>query len=129
MTISSGLDRALNGEIGPQRANQVLGNPFADRNSLTYLNIKAFEQPTLGTIGNMRPGNILGPANWQFDLSLSRTFRFRESQKVEVRSEAFNVTNSLRRDDPTSTLNSNTFGQVVSAKDARVMQFALKYIF
>ena len=77
----------------------------------------------------MRPANIEGPRQWQFDLALSRTFQFRENQKFEFRGEAFNVTNSLRRDDPTSTLNSNTFGQVVSAKDARVMQFALKYIF
>jgi len=129
MTIYTGLDRALNGEIGPQRSNQVIGNPFADRGSLTYLNIKAFDQPALGTIGNMRPANILAPAQWQFDLSLSRTFQVRERQKVEFRGEAFNVTNSLRRDDPTNTLNSNTFGQIVSAKDARVMQFALKYLF
>ena len=129
MTIFTGLDRALNGEIGPQRGVQVLGNPFAERGSLTYLNIKAFEQPALGRIGNMRPANIEGPRQWQFDLSLSRTFQLRENQKFEFRGEAFNVTNSLRKDDPTSTLNSNTFGQIVSAKDARVMQFALKYIF
>jgi len=129
MTIASGLDRALTGEVGPQRANQVLGNPFADTGSLTYLNINAFQQPSLGTVGNMRPANIIGPSQWQFDLALSRTFQIREGQRFEFRGEAFNVTNSLRRDDPTSSLNSNTFGQIVSAKDPRIMQFALKYIF
>jgi hypothetical protein len=133
MTIATGLDRALNGETGPQRANQVLQNPYADRGSLNYLNPKAFEQPALGTIGNMGPSNIEGPRQWQFDLALSRTFQFRESHKFEFRAEAFNVTNSLRRDDPavdrSAALNVNTFGQIVSAKDPRIMQFALKYIF
>jgi len=129
MTISSGLDRALNGEIGPQRAKQVLGNPFADRNSLTYLNINAFEQPALGTVGNMRPANIVGPSQFTLDLSLARNFQLRESQRFEFRAEAFNVTNSLRRSDPTSSLNSNTFGQIRTALDPRIMQFALKYIF
>ena len=129
MTISSGLDRALNGEVGPQRARQVLVNPFADRNSLTYLNINSFEQPALGTIGNMRPANVLGPSTFTLDLALARNFQFKESQRFEFRAEAFNVTNSLRRMDPTSSLNSNTFGQVRSAFDPRIMQFALKYIF
>ena len=129
LTIASGLDRALNGETGPQRARQVLGDPYADRGSLTYLNIKSFEQPALGTIGNMGPTNIEGPGTWQFDLALSRTFQFRETQKMEFRGEAFNVTNSLRRSNPTVSLNSNIFGQINSSSDARIMQFVLKYLF
>ncbi len=129
MTILTGLDRALTGEVGPQRAKQVIGNPFADRNSLTYLNIQAFQQPDLGTVGNMRPGNVVGPSQFTFDLSLTRTFQIRENQRFEFRGEAFNVTNSLRRQDPTSTVNSNTFGQVRNAYDPRIMQFALKYVF
>jgi hypothetical protein len=31
--------------------------------------------------------------------------------------------------DPTTNFNSNTFGQVLSAQDPRIMQFALKYFF
>jgi hypothetical protein len=77
----------------------------------------------------MRPANIVGPSQFTLDLSLARTFQVRENQRVEFRGEAFNVTNSLRRMDPTNTLNSNTFGQVRSAYDPRIMQFALKYIF
>jgi hypothetical protein len=60
---------------------------------------------------------------------VSRAFRFGETQRVEVRAEAFNVTNSLRMSNPSSGLNSATFGQVTSAQDPRIMQFALKYVF
>ncbi len=40
------------------------------RSRVTHLSEhQSVEQPALGTIGNMRPANILGPANWQFDLA------------------------------------------------------------
>ena len=129
MTISAGLDRLLSGELN-QRPDQVLGNPYGDRSSITrYLNPSAFAQPALGAIGNMGPLNIEGPGFWQLDTALSRNFQFRESQKLEFRAEAFNVTNSLRRANPTTALNSNLFGQITSDMGARVMQFALKYFF
>jgi hypothetical protein len=65
----------------------------------------------------------------QFDASLSRAFQISEGQRVEVRTEAFNVLNSFRRQNPVTALNSATFGQVIAALDPRIMQFALKYVF
>jgi hypothetical protein len=58
-----------------------------------------------------------------------RRFRVKEAQKVELRAEAFNLTNSFRKDNPTTDFNSSTFGQVTAALDPRIMQFALKYFF
>jgi hypothetical protein len=84
---------------------------------------------TMGTIGNMGRSSIAGPGTWQFDAALSRTFQMSETQRVEFRAEAFNITNSFRMENPTTNLNSNTFGQITSAKDPRIMQFALKYFF
>jgi hypothetical protein len=130
LTIFTGLDRALTGDASVQRVNQILGDPYGDRSSLTrYLNPTAFAQPDLGRISNMSPNNIAGPGTWQFDMALSRTFQVRENQRLEFRGEAFNVTNSLVRDNPTTTFNSNTFGQITSSLNARIMQFALKYVF
>jgi hypothetical protein len=129
LTVTTGLDRFLSGTAGNQRPNQILEDPYLDRESFSYLNPKAFVQPALGTIGNMRPSNIEGPGSWQLDVALSRTFQFRESQTFEVRAEAFNVTNSLRKGNPGTNFNSNTFGQINSSSDARIMQFALKYAF
>ncbi len=130
LTLTTGLDRLLSGAAANQRPNQVLDNPYGDRESTrNYLNPNAFAQPALGTMGNMRPANIEGPGTWQFDMALSRVFQPRENQRLEFRAEAFNVTNSLIRGNPITNLNQNIFGQINSSLDARIMQFALKYTF
>ena len=48
---------------------------------------------------------------------------------LEFRADAFNVTNSFRAMDPNVSLTGTFFGQIRSAMDPRIMQFALKYVF
>jgi hypothetical protein len=121
-------DRALIG-TRDQRVNQILPNVYGKKSVEDYLNPAAFAQPATGTLGNLGRGSIAGPGSWQFDVALSRTFRFGEAQRMEFRAEAFNVTNSLRMNNPETNFTRNTFGQVTSARDPRIMQFALKYFF
>ena len=103
---------------------------YGDGSVTNYLNINAFSQPALGRLGNMGHNDILGPVYWQFDMALSRAFKVRESQRVEVRAEAFNLLNRLRMGPPTLALNApKTFGQVTTAFDPRIVQFAPKYVF
>ncbi len=128
MSITTNLDRALSG-ISNQRVNQILENPYGDKSVKNYLNPAAFALPALGTLGNSGKGAVAGPGSWQFDVAVSRTFQLKETQKIEFRAEAFNLTNSVRMTDPNAVLNSNTFGQVLSVGDPRIMQFALKYVF
>jgi hypothetical protein len=139
-----GSDRALTGNIANQRANQVLGDPYGDRSAINnYLNPAAFAAPALGTISNMRGYALVGPPSFGLDMAITRSFTLpaHESQRIEFRAEAFNVTNSLRRDplatnnplyDPATfytSSNTSTFGQIKNAADPRIMQFALKYVF
>jgi hypothetical protein len=128
MTVLSGVDRELTGTRN-QRPNQVLANVYGDKTIGNYFNPAAFAQPALGTLGNLGRASITGPGAWQFDAAVTRTFQLRETQKLEFRAEAFNVTNGFRMNDPNLTLSSATFGQVTSARDPRIMQFALKYLF
>jgi len=132
LTALLGEDRALMGDsrAGVQRPQQVLGNPYGDRNSLNnYLNPSAFARPAVGTLGNMRPTNIEAPGTWQWDVALSRDFQFGEAQRLEFRGEAFNVTNSLRAGTPEVNFRNSRFGQITSSREARIMQFVMKYVF
>jgi hypothetical protein len=130
-SILSGDDRALIG-INSQRADQVLASPYDDESArplTNFFNRSAFALPALGNLGNMGPSNVRGVSSWQFDMSLSRAFRFKEAQQLEFRAEAYNVTNSFRPVDPANALNSNVFGQIRDSLAPRIMQFALKYLF
>ena len=128
MTVTTTQDRALNGVPG-QRVNQVLADAYGDKTAKNFLNSAAFALPALGTFPNQGMSSIRGPSTWGFDTALSRSFLFRETHKIEFRAEAFNVTNSVRFLDPTTDLGSSLFGKVTNAKDPRIMQFALNYIF
>jgi hypothetical protein len=131
LNITAGSDRALTG-ITTQRANQLLDNPFGDKSAgplSNYLNPAAFAVPATATVGNIGRNSIQGPRTWAFDLALSRVFRFRETQRMEFRAEAYNVTNSFRPGNPSTNVNGNTFGVIRTSGDPRIMQFALKYVF
>jgi hypothetical protein len=104
-------------------------NVYGDKTVRNYLNPAAFALPATGTFGNLGVGSIEGPGSFAFDAAISRTFQVGEGKRLEFRAEAFNVTNSLRMNDPDTNFNSGTFGQVLSAQDPRIMQFALKYFF
>jgi hypothetical protein len=134
LNLTAGSDRALTDITdNPQRANQVLGNVYGDRSAgpmSQYLNVDAVQLPALGTYGNMGRNSVTGPGTWQFDASLSRTFQLGETQRLEVRAEAYHVTNSFRPGNPsTGRNNAATFGVIRTALDPRIMQFALKYAF
>ena len=135
LNLIVGSDVALNGfqgNSGTQRPQQVDANAYGDRSSLTnYFNKTAFITPATGTFGNVGSFSVRGPGFWDWSEAVSRQFQVREGQKIEFRAEAFNVTNSLRRGNPGTTLSStNTFGVITSsAGGPRIMQFALKYIF
>jgi len=153
LTVYHGNDQALNGFTSTttnQRPNQILANPYGDRNSLTnYLNPAAFSVPAQGTYGNGSQSNILGPGFWEWDEAVSREFQIGEGKRVEFRAEAFNVTNTFRPGNPATVLGApNTFGRILcsaannntngaggcstttqTSGGPRILQFALKYFF
>ena len=132
-TVLTGIDNALNGQTGQdgQRPNLVLASQYpAHQTPQQWLNPAAFQQPVAGTFGNLGNDSVLAPGLFTMDMALSRIFRVRgEQQKLEVRSEAFNILNHTNLGPPTLTLNNGNFGQITTANDPRILQFALKYIF
>ncbi len=129
VNVTSGLDRAMTGIVN-QRPDQVLDDPYGDGSSLDrYLNPAAFAQPALGTLGNVGAFAFEGPGRWSIDMVLAKVVRFGASQRVELRAEAFNVTNNLMRGNPISNFNDANFGRILAAGDPRILQFGVKYGF
>jgi len=142
ITIVSGQDRALNGITyqNAQRVDQLLPNVYQDTSGKLgsqFLNRAAFAQPSLGTIGNVARFSVPGFGTWNLDMALARKFALGETQRFEIRAEAFNATNSVRPVNLADTtfgtaennFSSGQFGRVTRVLPARVMQFALKYAF
>ena len=125
-SITTGVDNALTG-VGGQRAVQVLGNPYGSGGT-QYLNPLAFTSPTTGTYSTLAPFSVVNPSNLQNDLAISRLFRF-GPRSLQFRWEIFNVINKVNYGPPVSSLNSSNFGQLTTAGDPRIMQFALKFMF
>ena len=133
LTVTTGLDRALTGNPGLQRADQVLDDPYGAKTLNQWLNPAAFAQPALGSYGNSGRNAYVGPGLRNVDLSLVRSFRF-STHQIEARLEAFNAFNWFRWGNPTTALNNVNFGRILStqtgaAGDPRIIQFALKYQF
>ncbi len=103
--------------------------PTAFTTSAVWFNKAAFTQPAAGTFG-AQPRNILrNPGFWEWDLGIRKNFPITEKQRLQFRTELFNVTNhpnwSGANSDPTSA----SFGLVTGKSGNRTIQLALKYIF
>ncbi len=130
-TSGNAIDRCLC-DSAVQRPDLVMTNIYKDdsgRPRTQYLNPAAFALPALGTFGTVGRDTVKLPYAWQFDMALSRIFNFRETQSVEFRAEAFNLPNRFRPGDINLNFTSSQFGQILTALDPRIMQFALKYAF
>jgi hypothetical protein len=145
LQIFDQADNLANG-VARQRPNLVAADPHSTTSGclpapcVTFLTKSAFQVPALGVLGNLGANVITGPSFSEVDMSLSRSFPLRESLRMEVRGDAFNLPNSMRpggqnyatgNTNPpvNSTFGAAPFGTITNAYDPRILQFALKLVF
>jgi hypothetical protein len=128
-SVTTGQDNALSGQSN--EVPNLVGSIYpANQTPNHWINASAFQNPATGTIGNLGLMSIKGPNFFDWDVSLARTFGLRgDKQTLQVRADFFNLTNHANFNTPTATLNSSTFGQILSANDPRILQFAAKIVF
>jgi hypothetical protein len=136
LTVFTGRDTALNGQAGApgqasgQRVNQVSGDVYGAKTLESYLNRAAFAEPAPGAFGNHVRNSIKGPGMWNIDLAVSRLLAVAGGQTLELRLEAFNLTNHFNWGSPQTNFLTGTFGRITSqATPSRIMQFGVKYGF
>jgi len=131
--VVSGRDIALCG-CGTNRPNQV-GDPFLDSDRTRsekiqqFFNPAAFALPAAGNFGNVGRNIMTGPTFWNVDFALFKKIPIRETMRLEFRAEFFNFFNHANLGNPISNISAGARGQITSATDARVTQFALKFVF
>jgi hypothetical protein len=104
-------------------------DPARDR----YLNLSAFSQPPLFTIGNAPPRmpHVRTPAFLNEDISLFKNLQFTERVMLQIRGESYNLINRVVFSGPAANVNNpNTFGVIGGqANNPRLVQLGLKLIF
>ncbi|HYZ85086.1 MAG TPA: hypothetical protein VE621_11815, partial [Bryobacteraceae bacterium] len=125
-------DPANTGRTGIQRPNLV-GTPRANcgGDQLTNcIDASAFALPANFTYGTT-PKNVLrGPGLFNLDFSLFKNFPIGEKVRVQLRAEAFNLTNTPGFATPNSTFNTAAFGSITSTvNNNRQLQLAAKLLF
>jgi hypothetical protein len=114
---------------GSLRPN-VLGNPNLSSPGVhEWFNMTDFAQPAIYQFGNEGVGIIRAAGIVDTDLSLQRSFKFRERMKLQARGEFFNLTNHTNFGLPNTTFGSPTFGQVTSASNGRQIEISLRLEF
>lgn len=141
-TMQSGVPVAISGanNFRASRPNSTgasakLDNPTASRwfDTAQFVNPPNF---TLGTLGPILP-DVRAPGIFNMDLSAIKDTRLTEAVRLQFRAEAFNWLNNVNLGLPNGGFSagpdgrnqSAAFGTIVSARDARIIQFGLKLIF
>jgi hypothetical protein len=107
---------------------QKNGNYFFNPNSFTE---DASIDPSLfGRIGNAPRTICCGPHISSTDFAVLKQIAVTETSQFQFRGELFNIFNHTQFTNPDGdSSDGSQFGQVTQARDPRLVQFALKYIF
>ncbi len=134
-SVTAGVNRSLSGGAG-DRADLIgaggvntYGGESRGQFIREYFDISRFTLPALGTFGTAGRNILTGPGLVNVDASAFKIFRATETKSFEFRWEVFNLLNRPNFNNPVSSVSSGTFGQITSAKDPRIMQVALKFLF
>jgi hypothetical protein len=99
---------------------------------LPYFNPNFFQAEPVGEVGNVMRRFFSGPGIYNFDMALLKDTKITEGVLAQFRAEAFNVFNHAQFMNPSGNFNNSGaggFGYVTSARDPRILQLALKFIF
>jgi len=101
-----------------------------------WFTASSFGPPAANTFGNVGRNYLSGPGFFNLDASLSKAIRFTERYNLDLRLEAFGVTNTPQFFFASNgggasglTLGSSSFGQITNASGGRTLQLGVKFNF
>jgi hypothetical protein len=138
--VTSNLDQAGLGIIAPAstvaRPNVVCDpNQNAPHTPQQWFNTACFMTNAqsvaagITRVGDAGRGIIEGPSTRRVDFTMAKNLRFTETFSVQLRAEVFNVFNWVNYRGVSLNITAANFGQVISTRDPRTMQFGAKIYF
>jgi hypothetical protein len=98
--------------------------------AIAYNGTPLLMNPASGTVGNLPLRTTLrGPGTFSLDMNLGKTFRIKERYSVEFRVDAISITNTVKFADPTTNINSTSFGRITAFASNGSNQFTMPSIF
>ncbi|HEU5400519.1 MAG TPA: TonB-dependent receptor [Terriglobales bacterium] len=94
-----------------------------------WFNTAAFTVPPAGQFGTAGRNTIEGPGTILFNFGLSKDIPLRDMMAFEIRAEANNVFNHANFTGIDTTVNSPTYGQVISVGSMRKLQIFTRFRF
>jgi hypothetical protein len=126
-------DRSNTGVFATQRPNRVAHGILdgSEQSPQRWFDTSAYVINPLNTFGNAGRNTLFQDGTRTLDLSLFKNNRFGAEGRfnLQIRAEAFNVTNAVNFGRPGASVNGANFGVVTDAGLSRELQFALKFIF
>jgi hypothetical protein len=127
---------SLNAPFNTQVADQIsatVSYPKGIGTNLTWFDTSAYAPVSQARLGTAGRNSLRGPGVANFDLGLSRRFAFNERSNLELRGEAFNLTNSPIFANPASNASVGTFGRITATAgttaDSRVLRVSARLSF
>jgi hypothetical protein len=108
--------------------NPIVGDPTWQR----WFDTSVFKQATPFTprLNPYQYEGLTGPRYWSLDSTLSKNFDVTERFKLEIRLEAYNLTNSVMPGNPNLTVTSTQFGSInTQVNYGREVQYTLRLHF
>ena len=134
LTATLGGSTVLN--LGGERRARpnLIGNPELPDDQRTvarWFNTDAFAafSPSPQAFGNAGIGIMRGPGMANLDFTLAKNFRVGDRRSFQFRTEFFNAFNHANFGPPNIMRDSTGFGQILTAANARIIQFGLKFYF
>ncbi len=136
VTSALGVDWAGLGTVGasaaPIRPDMVTNpNQGAPGDRFQYFNTASFQPVPNGEtrLGNAPSTSVIGPGINIWNVSMFKNFRFEKGRTAQLRIESFNTFNQTNFAGLGLGLGNTNFGQVISTRDPRRLQFGLKLAF
>lgn len=114
--------------VDPSIIGRTIGHPDT---APSILSRERFAFLTPGQMaGNLGRGTFRKSSIWNWNAALVRQFRLPNEWAVQIRGEAYNLSNTPQFDEPQRNLTSPAFGKITNTlNDGRVFQFAFRLFF